>query len=67
MKTVSMDSKRRYVTDSRGNKRAVIVPLNEYRRLMEDLRDFAIIAERRPEPPISFEQMQRRLKSRGLL
>lgn len=67
MKIMLKNSKRRYVTDSHGNKRAVIVPLAEYRRLMEDLHDFAIVAERRQERPISFEQMQHRLKSRGLL
>jgi PHD/YefM family antitoxin component YafN of YafNO toxin-antitoxin module len=67
MKIMLKDAKRRYVTDSRGNKRAVIVPLPEYRRLMEDLHDLVVVAERRQEPPISFEQMRRRLKSRDLL
>ena len=66
MKIMLKDPERRYVTDSRGNKRAVIVPLPEYRRLMEDLHDFAVVAERRQEPPVSFEQI-RRLKARGLL
>ncbi len=59
--------KRRYVTDSNGKKSAVIVPLTEYRKLMEDLHDLAAVAERRDERPITFEEMRRRLRARGLL
>lgn len=56
-----------YVVDSEGNKTAVILHLQRYEKLMEDLCDLAIVAERREEEPISLEEMQRRLREDGLL
>ncbi|PYV16635.1 MAG: prevent-host-death family protein [Acidobacteria bacterium] len=56
-----------YVLDRRGKKRAVIVSIAQYRRLMEDLHDLAVVAERRRERAIGLGEMRRRLKSRGLL
>jgi hypothetical protein len=58
---------KQFVTDSEGNKKAVIIPLKEYEKLMEDMHDLAIIAERRDEKPISFEELKRRLKRIGKL
>ncbi len=60
-------TKHEYVVDNHGRKKAVVVPLAEYRRMMEDLHDLALVAERREERPISLDEMRRRLKSRGLL
>lgn len=51
-----------YVTDSAGNKRAVILPIEEYQELMEDLDDLAVIAERREEPTISHDRVMEDLK-----
>jgi len=45
----------------------VILSLERYERLMEDLHDLAVVAERRDEPLISFEEMKRRLKEDGIL
>jgi PHD/YefM family antitoxin component YafN of YafNO toxin-antitoxin module len=56
-----------YVIDTKGNKTAVILSLERYEQLMEDLHDLAIVAERREEEPISFEEMKRRLQRDGLL
>lgn len=56
-----------YVTDTKGKKLSVILPLERYTRLMEDLHDLAVVAERRNEQPISFEEMKRRLKKDGIL
>jgi PHD/YefM family antitoxin component YafN of YafNO toxin-antitoxin module len=56
-----------YVIDTKGNKLSVILSLERYQRLMEDLHDLAVVAERRDEQPISFEEMQRRLKKDGVL
>ncbi|HEY68391.1 MAG TPA: type II toxin-antitoxin system Phd/YefM family antitoxin [Thermoflexia bacterium] len=52
----------RYVVDAQGSRMAVILPLDQYERLMEDLHDLAIVAERREEEPISLEEMKRRLR-----
>ena len=46
-----------YVTDSDGNKKAVILPIGEYEELLEDLQDLAIAAERKSEPTTSHEQL----------
>jgi hypothetical protein len=56
-----------FVTDTKGNKVSVILSLKRYERLMEDLHDLALVAERRDEKPISFEEMKRRLKKDGIL
>ncbi|MBC7225648.1 MAG: hypothetical protein H5T61_00250 [Thermoflexales bacterium] len=57
----------RYVVNERGKKIGVILSLKRYRRLLEDLHDLAVIAERRDEEPISLEEMKRRLKEDELL
>ena len=41
-----------YVVDEKGQKTAVIIPVEEYEELLEDIHDLAIIAERRDEPTI---------------
>lgn len=56
-----------YVIDAKGKKLSVILSLERYKRLMEDLHDLAVVAERRNEQPISFEEMKRRLKKDGIL
>ena len=57
----------RYVVDAQGSRMAVILSLDQYERLMEDLHDLAIVAERREEEPISLEEMKRRLREDSLL
>jgi len=56
-----------YIVDEKGQKTAVVLPVKEYEKLLEDLHDLAIIAERRDEPTIAFEELKRRLKKDGLL
>jgi PHD/YefM family antitoxin component YafN of YafNO toxin-antitoxin module len=56
-----------FVVDQDGKRQAVIVPLKQYERLMEDLHDLAAVAERRDEEPISLNDMKRRLREDGLL
>ena len=55
------------IIDSKGKKTGVVLSLRRYRKLMEDLHDLAVVAERRSEPAISFDEMRRRLKKNGLL
>ena len=57
----------RYIVDEKGQRTAVILPIEEYEELLEDLHDLAIIAERRDEPTINFEELKKRLKEDGLL
>ena len=56
-----------YVTDERGKKTAVLLPIDEYEELIEDLADLAMLAERRDEPPISHEQVVAKLRADGYL
>jgi len=56
-----------YIVDERGQKTAVVLPIEEYEELLEDLHDLAIVAERRDEPTITFEELKKRLKRDGLL
>ena len=52
-----------YVIDEEGRKKAVIIPIEEYEELLEDLHDLAVIAERRDEPTIDFEKVKENLTS----
>jgi len=56
-----------YVVDTKGNKTAVILSLNRYEQLVEDLHDLAVVAERREEAPFTLEEMKRRLQRDRLL
>jgi len=49
-----------YVVDEHGNRAAVILPLQEYEQLQEDLHDLAVVAERREEPTIEFGEFRKR-------
>ena len=56
-----------FVTDTDGNKKAVILPIEEYEELLEDLQDLAIAAQRKDEPTISHEQLLAELNKDGQL
>lgn len=56
-----------YVTDSHGRQTAVILPIEEFNELLEDLEDLAAVAERVSEPTIPHEQVVRELKQDGYL
>jgi hypothetical protein len=56
-----------YITDEAGKKTAIILPIEEFEELLEDLEDLAMLAERRDEETIPFEEVKKRLKSDGLL
>ena len=56
-----------YIVDSRGRKKAVILPIRRYQQLLEDLEDLASMAERKDEPTVPWEEVKRRLKADGLL
>jgi hypothetical protein len=56
-----------YVSDETGRRTAVLLPIEDYERLLEDLQDLAAIAERRDEPTVSHEDLIAELKRDGLL
>jgi predicted nucleic acid-binding protein len=53
--------KAKYIVDVQGKKTGVILTLQECNKLLEDLHDLSIIAARREEVPITFEEMRRRI------
>ena len=61
------DLQAQYITDEDGKKTAVILPIEEFEELLEDLHDLAILAERRDEPTIPHEEVVARLKRNGYL
>ncbi|HLA18589.1 MAG TPA: type II toxin-antitoxin system Phd/YefM family antitoxin [Dehalococcoidia bacterium] len=56
-----------FIINHRGKKTAVVMPLADYQRLLEDLHDLSVVAERREEPSVPLEEVKRRLRSDGLL
>ncbi len=62
-----MNVQEQFIVDTKGKKTGIILPLKRYQKLMEDLHDLAVVAERRAEQPISLEEMKRLLKRDGTL
>jgi PHD/YefM family antitoxin component YafN of YafNO toxin-antitoxin module len=58
--------KKQYIVTEKGQKTGVLLSLEEYRELLEDLGDLAIIAERKDEPDIPFEVVKKRLEQKWL-
>ena len=56
-----------YLTDEHGERTAVVLPIGEYEKLLEDLDDLAVVAERRDDPVISHEDFLADLKRDGTL
>ena len=50
-----------YLTDEHGERTAVVLPITDYEKLIEDLDDLAVVAERREEPVVSHEQFMAEL------
>ncbi len=67
MKALVASLGQRYVVNKAGKKTAVILPFAKYHRLLEDLHDLGVVAERRVEQPISLDEMRRRLRAHELL
>ena len=56
-----------FITDKKGKKTAVVMPISDYEKLMEDLDDLAVIADRRDEPTIPHEKFKAELKRNGII
>jgi hypothetical protein len=56
-----------FIVDEAGVRKAVILPMEDYEELLEDIHDLAVIAERKDEPTISLENLKERLKADGLI
>jgi hypothetical protein len=56
-----------YITNESGEKTAVILPIEEFQELIEDIENLATVAERREEPTVSHEQLIAELKRDGII
>jgi len=62
-----MNAQPQFVTNASGEKVAVILPLEEYETLLEDLADLAAVAEAKDEQTIPWETLKAELADHGLL
>ncbi len=53
--------KKQFLVDENGEKTSVLLPIQEYEALMEDIQDLAVIAERRDEPRMPVDAVKERL------
>ncbi len=60
-------SQAQYVVNEKGRKTGVLLSVKQYQKLLEDLHDLAVIAERKNEKPVPLEETKRRLKKDGLI
>jgi PHD/YefM family antitoxin component YafN of YafNO toxin-antitoxin module len=56
-----------YIVDSKGRKKAIILPIKKYEKLMEDLYDLGLMDACRDEPSTPLEEVERRLREDGIL
>ena len=56
-----------FLTDEKGKKTAVVLPVADYEQLMEDFEDLAAIADRRKEPTVAHDQFLEELRRDGIL
>ena len=56
-----------YITDEKGRKKSVVLPISKFQELIEDIEDLAAVAERRNEPTLSHKELLAELKNDGLI
>jgi len=59
--------KHQFLVDEAGKKTAVILAVAKYKKLLEDLHDLALVAERGQGETVGRQERRRRLKAHGLL
>ena len=56
-----------YVTDADGRRTAVLLSIEAFEAMVEDLEDLAVVAERRDEPTVAHADVVAQLRQDGLL
>ena len=51
--------KEKFIVDEKGKKTGVILPIKKYYDLLEDLHDLAIVAERKNETYVHFDDIRK--------
>jgi len=53
--------KTRHIVDDKAKRTKVVLPVEEYEEILEDFYDLAVIAERRDEATLSFQELKQKL------
>ena len=56
-----------YIVDKKGRKKGVLLSIDQYEQMLEDLHDLTVIAERKKEKPIPLEKIVKTLRKNGRL
>lgn len=56
-----------FLTNEQGERTAVLLSIADYERLLEDLDDLAVVAERRSEPVLTHQEMLDEFKRDGII
>ena len=56
-----------FIVDQKGRRNMVLLKMEVFEDLLEDLEDLAIIADRRNEPGIPWKDVKKELKANGRL
>ena len=57
-----MNATLQYLTNEKGRKTAVVLPVEDYEKLLEDLDDLAVIAERRDEATLPHQRVKQAVR-----
>ena len=67
MLTATIHGHPRFVVNEKGDKESVILSMNDYSNMLEELEDLATVAERQTERSFSHSEVIAELKSNGYL
>jgi len=56
-----------FITDEKGQRTSVVLPIADFQELIHDLQDLAVIAERREESTTGHADFIKELRSSGIL
>ena len=56
---ITFDLHEQFVVNEKGEKTAVLLPFDEYEKLLEDIHDLSVVAERKNEKTISLDEIQK--------
>jgi hypothetical protein len=56
-----------YITDDNGNKVSVVIDMQEFENMLEDIEDLTAIADRKDEETTSHDDFLKELKADGTL
>ena len=67
MKPMRARLREKFLVDEKGHKHAVVIDIETYNKIMEDIADLKVIAERKNNPKFSTRHFLLRLKKHGIL